>query len=275
MFDDRRYELNPFGAHPAALGLSRPTGTSVLFETNHLTDLVKMDAAGGDRQYVSFLERHDEAIYHPAGEHIVAAGVDDRGDYGVFVATNEGTEPHLLVLGEDAKRVYSLTFSPTGYLYYAAEHDDHYDVHGVGMEGAPSGDILESGLATFYSSESPIHEVVSSQFQPGAPLAVQVETAEGACETVVVTDPRPGEKNAEIPLTDGILEGRSTAPVGWLPNGDLVLEGTDDRCRSTGEVFVWDGDGTTLLATGATAVAVRGLMPDPPDPPTKEPEVIA
>src|SRR5688500_5072720 len=116
VFDDRRYELNPFGAHPAALGLSRPTGTSVLFETDHLTDLVKMDAAGGDRQYVSFLERHDEAIYHPAGEHIVAAGVDDRGDYGVFVATNEGTEPHLLVLGEDAKRVYSLTFSPTGYL---------------------------------------------------------------------------------------------------------------------------------------------------------------
>jgi hypothetical protein len=60
-----------------------------------------------------------------------------------------------------------------------------------------------------------------------------------------------------------------------MPNGDLVLAGVGNNCRYTGEVFVWDGTSTELLTTGATAVAVRGTLPDPPDPPTKVPKVIA
>ena len=290
VFSDRRYTFNSFGAHPSALGLSRPTGTSVLFETNHFTDLVKMNATGGERQYVSFLRRHDEALYHPAGEHIVASGVDDRGRYGIFLASNEGTDPQLLVLGEDAKRVFSLTFAPDGSLYYVAEHDGRYDVHSVSMSGAGGGDIATGGLATYYSSKNEISEVVVSQFGFG-PLAIRVGTNDGACpsKTVLWDEARGGSGSSEAearanfvarsttPIAADEFAGDGTDPVGWLPNGDLVLTTVEGpRCDPTGDVYTWnEKQGATLITDDASAVAIRGSFPPPPDPPTKEPKVVA
>ena len=290
VFSENRYEFSPFGAHPFALGLSRPTGSSVLFVNNADTGLWKMDATGGSKQDISFLARHDEAIYHPAGEHIVVAGEDERGRYGIFVASNEGADPHLLVLGEDAKRVFSLTFAPDGSLYYVAEHDDRYDVHSVTMQGAGGGDIATGGLATYYSSKNPIFKVVVSQFGFG-PLAVQVSDGDGSCpsQTVLWDEARGGSGNSKAgaradfqrrsttPIEGDELAGRGTDPVGWLPNGDLVLTTVDGpRCKATGDVYTWNKrNGLTLLVGEASAVAIRGALPDPPDPPTKEPEVVA
>ena len=111
LFDEGHRDLSPSDVSPIAFGLSRPVGESVLFTSGDKRRLYKIPAAGGDTQDISFLRRHEEVIYHPAGRHILAVGVDRSGTYGIFVANNEGTEANLLVLSEDAKRVFSLTGS--------------------------------------------------------------------------------------------------------------------------------------------------------------------
>jgi hypothetical protein len=270
LFSNKTFQVTPNDTHPMAYGLSRPTGTSTLFTSGDKRRLYKVSANGKEQEDISFLRRHDEVIYHPAGMHIAAVGVDHDGTYGIHIATNTGKDPHLLVLSEDAKRVYSLSFSTIGELFYVAEHDDHYDVHSVSLEGDPSGDVeTGGGLATYYTSDRPITKAFVSQFR-FSPIAIQVGTTEGnSCpsETVV-------SKGTNI-ISIGTDTGASTEPVGWLPNGDLAYVSLTGDCDTNQGVHIWDGDEERLLLDGPSAVAVRGLMPDPPDPPTKEPEVVA
>jgi hypothetical protein len=93
---------------------------------------MKVDAFGEEPYDISFLADHDEVVYHPAGTHVATTGTDGDGTYGVWLATNLGEEPQLLAIGEDARRIFSLGFRHDGTtLYYAAEHDDRYDVHAL------------------------------------------------------------------------------------------------------------------------------------------------
>ncbi|MDQ3940920.1 MAG: hypothetical protein M3238_06200, partial [Actinomycetota bacterium] len=269
IFEDRDHLLSAELAD-VAFGLSRPTGTSVLFGSSDGRRLFKLPSTGGPPEELSFLKRHDEAIYHPAGEHIAVVGENHDGDYGIFLATNLGTDPQLLVVGEDARRIYSLSFSPLGFLYYVAEHDDHFDVHGMSLQPTGTGDVTTSPLQTFYSSEEPIARVVVSQFRPVRRLAIEVGVdPDATCPSKTVVWTNQTKPDGET------LPGESTKPVGWLPNGDLVYVTTDAECESTDDIFVWSGDRATLLAQGVSAPAIRGQLPPPPDPPTVLPEVVA
>lgn len=266
-FSDEVFPVSPDDTDPVAYGLSRPTGTSVLFTSGNKRHLYKISANGKDQEDISFLRRHDDVVYHPAGMHIVAVGVDEDGTYGIHIATNAGKERHLLVLSEDAKRVYSLSFSSSGELFYAAEHENRYDVHSVALQGGPTGDVLAGGLGTHYTSDFPITKAVVSQFRP-SPIAIQVGTSVGnSC---------PGETLVSKGRKTTVLEaGLPTEPVGWLPNGDLAYVSLDQSCDISQALHVWDGEEEHLVVEAPTAVAIRGILPDPPDPPTKVPEVIA
>ncbi|MDH3463336.1 MAG: hypothetical protein OEM32_06920 [Acidimicrobiia bacterium] len=45
---------------------------------------------------ITFLSENLDAAYHPAGEHLLAFGTDADGQYGLWLATNQGTDPLLL-----------------------------------------------------------------------------------------------------------------------------------------------------------------------------------
>lgn len=51
---------------------------------------------------ISFLDRHDHAVYHPAGRHIASAG-PLAGEEGLWLATNEGRGAVRIVRTEDGE----------------------------------------------------------------------------------------------------------------------------------------------------------------------------
>lgn len=267
IFPSSDYVLSTGETDARAFGLSRPRGTSVLYGSADSRRLYKIPSNGGRVEDISFLERHDEAIYHPAGEHIFVVGEDRRGRYGIFLATNLGTDPQLLVIGEDARRIYSLTFSLSGVLYYAAEHDDRHDVHGLSLSPTGTGKVDTSGLKTFYSSPDPIARVVVSQFYESGRFAVEVEgnSSEGCPSETLVWVNR--SKTISVP-------DRPSRPVGWLPNGSLLYVALGTACDAA-ELYTWGGKRSLLVADDVQAAAVRGRFPPPPNPPTRLPEVVA
>jgi hypothetical protein len=269
LFRDRDVTLTPGVMQPLPYGLSRPRGLSTLFASANRRHLYKMPTQGGPLEEISFLKRHDEAVYHPAGEHIAVVGEAHDGTYGIFLATNLGTEPQLLVVGEDAKRIYSLSFAQSGFLYYAAEHEDHHDVHGVSLFPAGEGDVGTSKLRTYFSTPDTITKVVSSPFVNDGKLAIQVASGEDDCPSQIVLYSRR-DKAEGFPFSGDI----STAPVGWLPNGDLAFVTLDEEC-DTKDLYAFHGFDSSLLVEGADAVAVRGILPPAPGPPTRFTEVVA
>jgi hypothetical protein len=107
---------------------SYPTGTTVL-EVDAGGRLLLIPAGGGDPLDISFLARHDAAVYHPAGTHVVSSDLARDGTYGVWVATNRGSNPQLLARGETANSISNLVFTANHQLLFVADHGDRKDLH--------------------------------------------------------------------------------------------------------------------------------------------------
>ncbi|HZQ87172.1 MAG TPA: hypothetical protein VFA83_20180, partial [Acidimicrobiales bacterium] len=85
--------------NPLALSWSYPHGTAVL-QVDQSGRLSWVPSGGGKPLDITFLARHDAAIYHPAGTHIISSGLSKDGAYGLFVATNRGEDVRMIVRGE-------------------------------------------------------------------------------------------------------------------------------------------------------------------------------
>lgn len=249
---------------------SRPTGSSVVYVSGGGRDsrglLMKVDAFGAEPSDISFLADHDEAVYHPAGTHLAVTGTARDGTYGLWLATNLGEEPQLLAIGEDARRIFSLSFSQDGTrIYYAAEHDHRYDVHSLRLALNDSeGKIRDAELKTIQSAPTAMGDVVASQFGDG-----RIAYSVGSCEEKKVTRVWDGSA-AE-------LGGELVEFVGWQPNGDLLVLARPDGCEGPGTLYAWRAraDRITRLADGVSAAAVRSVLPPPPPPPGSEQQIIA
>lgn len=267
--DLRRYDgeqIFSLDDEPESLAWSRPTGESVVFITDRR--LLKVSAFGDEPTDISFLADHDEVVYHPAGTHLAVTGTDDDGTYGVWLATNVGEEPQLLAVGEDALRIFSLSFEHGGAtLYYAAEHDDRYDVHALHLALKDAGgSTRDAELDTLDSFSGEMADVVVSEFADRK-VAYSVGTCDEGKKTRVW--------DGEVTELDGLPEGGSTEPVGWFPNGRLVVLVRDSGCTGDGTLYLWSPRETTELVAGVGAVGVRAVLPPPPSPPGSEQQVIA
>ena len=106
----------------STLRWTKPTGTSVLAIEGER--LLKGSIQTGAAKDVTFLARHDLAVYHPAGVEILSVGENAAGDYGIFLASNTGTNVRQVVDGTGAT-VTELGFLYDGFtLYFIAVHDD-------------------------------------------------------------------------------------------------------------------------------------------------------
>jgi hypothetical protein len=246
---------------------SRPTGTSVVYVSEGR--LMKVNAFGSEPFDISFLVDHDEVVYHPAGTHIAVAGTADDGTYGLWLATNVGEEPQLLAIGEDARRIFSLSFAHDGTtLYYAAEHDDRYDVHSLRLAlQDEEGRTREAELGTLDSAPTEMGDVVASEF-----IGEWIAYSVGSCEEKKTTRISRGGSVTEL---GGDLAGRSTEPVGWLPGGGLVVLAREAGCEGPGTLYEWKNERSTRLAPGVSAAGVRVVLPPPPGPPGSEQQVVA
>jgi hypothetical protein len=267
--DLRRYEGDGIVALDdvaESVAWSRPTGRSIVYVSDGR--LMKVDAFGDQPIDISFLTDHDEVVYHPAGTHIAVTGTGDDGTYGLWLATNVGKDVQLLAIGEDALRIFSLSFAHDGTtIYYAAEHDDHYDVHSLRLalqdeEGA----TRDAELGTLDSASTEMGDVVVSEF-----VAENIAYTVGSCEEGKTTRVWDGS----VTELGGELAGLSTEPVGWLPNGELLVLARQGGCEGDGALYAWRSDQATRLIEGVSAAGVRAVLPRPPDPPTSEQQAVA
>jgi len=197
-------------------------------------------------------------------------GTARDGTYGLWLATNLGEEPQLLAIGEDARRIFSLSFSQDGTtIYYAAEHDHRYDVHALRLALNDSeGRIRDAELKTIQSAPTAMGDVI-------APLlgTHRIAYSVGSCEERKVTR----VWNGSVAELGGRLADLSTEPIGWLPAGELLVLVRADGCSGPGALFAWHvrTDRITRLADGVGAAATRSVLPPPPPPPGSEQQVIA
>lgn len=268
--DLRRYEgdgVVSLDDMAESVAWSRPTGRAIVYVSEGR--LMKVDAFGDQPVDISFLADHDEVVYHPAGTHVAVTGTSEDGTYGLWLATNVGEEPQLLAIGEDALRIFALSFAHDGTtMYYAAEHEDHYDVHSLRLalrdaEGA----IRDADLGTLDSATTEMADVVVSEF-----VADNVAYTVGSCEegktTRVWVD-------GDVTELEGELAGLSTEPLGWMPNGELLVLARGSGCEGDGTLYAWSPDQATELITGVTAAGVRAVLPPPPDPPNADQQAVA
>ena len=237
--------------------LSRPTGKAVLEVLNGKLEKKELDAG---QLHLEFMERHDAAVYHPAGRHIVSWGQAD-GRAGLWIASNTGGDAREVVTNESGVKAFTgVAWTASGALLYVADHGDHVDLHRLV--------IGEDTFSTVASVRAPgtIGAVTASPFEGGGVAWTAGDCAAGSMKLVA-------ERGGKYFKLDG-TEAAGAAPAGWLPDGTLVaVSGQACSPGQAGKVLlVHPAGGVDVLAEGATAAAVRAVLPPPPAPPKNIPQ---
>jgi len=236
---------------------SRPTGKALVWVDGGR--LLKSNIVDIQARDLTFLARHDAVTYHPAGVEIATTGEADDGTRGVWLASNEGGDPRLIVRAEEAI-VHDFTFTHDGQsAFFLAEHDDEWHVHDIFLvlpEGDPEANEFDATIR--YSSAGPLSHLVVSPWD--WMWAAQDRTC-GSGARVVIGD-------TVVPLELAEVE---TYPVGWLPGPRLVVAAYGDGCDGVQDLWVLDvgfdgASSATLLVSGVAGAAVRAAVPDPPPP---------
>ncbi|HYI45777.1 MAG TPA: hypothetical protein VE174_10020 [Actinomycetota bacterium] len=258
---------------------SRPQGTSIVYSENGGRRLLKIPATGGQPEDISFLAEHISFAYHPAGTHIAVAGMNKKGQLGIYIATNEGADPFLVARGENATFITGLQFSSNGrHLFFAALHNDAFHLHELGIAtgedvGIDTRALTEGELTTVMQSEDILGPPVISPFTKSRP---PVAFSRGACKEHTETFVRI--LGDAVPI-EWSVAGEQTRPLGWLPDGRLLLEvKPDGSCIDAGLLHVWDpetAEHSPLSDSAVSQVAVRAQLPKAPDPPVPAQEVPA
>ena len=244
-----------FDADPVVL--SRPTGTAVLHVDGD-GHLLKREIGGAEPRDISFMAHHEQAVYHPAGRHIVSSGTNEAGGAELLIADNEGSDPLPLLTIEDANDVFDPVFAADGSLLYTAEHDDHIDLHRLRI-----GESIFGTLATV-PKPSTIDHVVPSAFDANDVVWTQGDCAAGQTPELMTLIGAAGALFPNVPRE--VFE--HAEPVGWLPDHSVVFvdrDDCDDDAPGTLRLLR-DGD-VDVIAEDVTAAAVRAELPPPPAPP--------
>lgn len=246
---------------------SRPSGTSVIYVTED-GRLMKRSSFGGRAIDISFLARHDDVTYHPAGEHIATTGLAEDGSYGLYLATNLGTDEKLLARGEAARFITDLVFAQSGReLYYTARHGpNNWHLHRLTIGKNALLETLDKNEFGFYVAVSEVEEFPpfvwssSGDCAAGEPDRLHVTVGDGF----------------EIPAE---LERTSLRPVGWLPDRTLVVTSSPVSCSVAApqDIYVFHRNKEPVLIAREVgeSAAVRAVLLPPPPPPGEEQEVVA
>lgn len=240
----------PTSALPA---WSRPTGTALVWVEDGR--LIKAGTDQSDRRDISFLARHDQVTYHPAGFELASIGESDDGTRGVWLSSNEGENPRLIIRAEDAT-LHEFTFLQRGTVaFFLADHGSHWHVHEIFLvlpDDQPGANEFDASI--HYESEGPLSQLVVSAWD----------------ELWAAQDGECGS-GAHVVLPEGLslppeLNGLETSPVGWLPGERLVVATYPSGCDGPADLWVVEvGASTaTMLVGGVDTAGVRAAVPDPP-----------
>ena len=230
--------------NPLNLSWSYPHGTAVL-QVDQSGRLSWVPSGGGPPLDITFLARHDAAIYHPAGTHVVSSGLSKEGTYGLWVATNRGADVRMIVRSETAKSIGQLAWTTNHQLLFVADHGDHKDLHQFNLATEKLVTVAQ------IPADQCFRTVVASR-SPGGGVAWST----GACDGSGASSTTAVRTGAFLALAG--TDMASAQPIGFLPDGTLIG-------RAAAGLLAFRAGAVSVLHAGNDPAALR--VPEPPSPP--------
>ncbi len=259
------------GGVAAAAHWSRPTGSSLIWVEDGRLTKARLDATAP--RDITFLARHDEVAYHPAGTNLATIGESSDGRYGIWWSTNEGDDPQLLVevpaSATPPPTLSGIVFSHEGLdLFFVADAGDEYHLYDVFLVGELDTPPIElaGDYPSIFSSSIPLGDVAVSAWDFGWAIG------EGGCGS------GDGFRTRLVDFLELPAEVRDldSVPVGWVPGDMLAILTFPDGCQGRADLWLV-GFGrqfeeppqpptAELVYAGVDGAAIRAPLPDPPPP---------
>jgi hypothetical protein len=198
---------------------------------------------------ISFLDRTDVAVYHPAGKNIFAAGLATDGTAGLFVAGNRGQNPRLIAqLDQPTTVITEIRPDPSGARVYFV-HD-----HGNGTFHVHALDLPALALTDITQTTEPIAKLTVGT-TPNATIAWRL----GDCAALTRTQIANGGAVVDQPAAFIAL---STEPVGWLDPQQLLMSVRTTGCSGPSDLWIWNvaTSAATPLINAVDNVAIRSVL---------------
>lgn len=257
--DDR--VLSPEGAVtlPPATGYewTAPTGKSVMLVDPVGVSKVAVDGSGTEN--ITFLETTDDAVYHPSGTRVLAVGTDPTGQYGMFMASNTGTDPVLLAFDEGAVLTEPGWTGAGEPVFVAAHADGPWHIHKVVVteDGFLDGPILEEGGFALDRLMASAHDPLLIAYRQSAAAAPGC-LSDGRATVIGVDLPEP-------------LASLASEPAGWMPRERLLVLSYPGGCDNPADLWLFSAGfcpgsvyGASLIATSVDGAAARTVAPESP-----------
>jgi hypothetical protein len=229
---------------------SYPTGKALIAPAvadNHL--LWRSAGEPETRTDISFLERTDLAVYHPAGRNIFAAGQAADGRAGLYIASNRGENPQLIAqLEEPTTAITEIAPDPSGArVYFLHDHRNGvFHVHAL--------DLPALTLSAVTQVTEPAAKLTVGT-TPNAPIAWRL----GDCAGLTRTQVSNGGVVSDQPAAFAAL---STEPLGWLDPQQLVLSVRPTGCAGPSDLWIWNvvSLAASPLVSGVDNAAIRSVL---------------
>ena len=229
---------------------SAPTGKALIAPKAATGQLIWRNAHDPtDRIDVSFADGITSAAYHPAGKHIVAAGIGRDGlGAGVFVATNRGGNPQRIGALEPGSTATEVAFDMSGdSVVFVHQHAD-------GSSHVHRYVFATSALLTLADlpDTTPTHLTVSP-VDDGDIAWTETHSTVNSSAHVLVND-------ASTDVLANSPDGEHLSdPIGWLPGHRLLVEVRPVGSPSPApfDLWEWSPTGMTEVIAGVTAAATR------------------
>jgi hypothetical protein len=211
---------------------------------------------------ITFLSENEAAAYHPAGEHILVIGTNAEGQYGLWLATNQGGDPLLIAFDELAEMSvpeWSWLNEP---MFIAKHINGPWHIHLVELsaEGSLEGPVV---LETDESIDMLLparHDPIMLAFRSG-----------GVTGVTCVEGSHAGVKGVDLPEPVASL---TSTPLGWLSAERLLVMTYPNGCEAPGDLWSFSAGfcpgsvyGVTPIISGIDSAAAREAAPLPPPPP--------
>jgi hypothetical protein len=244
-----------FFAENADVEFSAPTGKRT-FAVTRDGKLKKREVSNALANEITFLSGHTASAYHPAGMQIATAGhlgsID--GPLSIQLATNEGAGGREIVDASDASQITELRFDYEGTrLFFIGQHDDGWHLNRLDFPGL--------GLEKMEIFNDQISRLTVSNVDPFA-MAVQV----GDCSGPATMHAKVFNLRFRDLADDDTLGEFATSPVGWLPDGNLIVSAQDSSCTGPVDLWLWNVDKPAQLIVrdvGAAAVRLKAAAAEP------------
>ncbi|HEX4904912.1 MAG TPA: hypothetical protein VFU93_05645 [Acidimicrobiales bacterium] len=240
--------------HVDALAWSRPSGRALLArDAEGATS--KLSLVGEPPLDLQLPFTEGEVLYHPAGTAIALVSDTEASSAppDLLLADNRGEDVRWLVTNESADDIDHLAFTADGALVFTARHGDDLHVHRLVLGSS----TVENLLAT----TGVLGSLVTSPYDDELVALGRTGCTDTASQELWLHD---ASTTGDVAATDAAMGD----PVGWLPDGGLVVLVHDDGCDDQpGDLFVVRDGTATLVAADVEAAAVRSQLPPPPPPP--------